>query len=139
MKIHKCRTFLVFIVIALSAFSSPALTANIPAAKPDKGLVVFYRMSAFKGKAVRFNVNHAEGTLGQLLSGTYLYKYLEPGTHNFFVQGVSLDGQDSITVNVEAGKTYYIRGEVLMGWPAGRPKFTQMSEPEALKDLESFN
>ena len=135
-KIHKA--FLVFIVIASSAFSPAVLTASLPAAKPDQGLVIIYRVSAFKGKAVRFNVNHAEGTLGQLLSGTYLYKHLEPGAHSFFVQGVSLDGQDSISVNVEAGKTYYIKGEVLMGWPAGRPKFRQMSESEALADLENL-
>ena len=130
--------FLISMIMALSAFSTPAFTASLPTAKPNQGLVVFYRMSAFAGKAVRFNVNHAEGTLGQLLSGTYLYKHLDPGVHNFFVQGVSLDGQDSITVNVEAGKTYYIKGEVLMGWPAGRPKFRQMSESEALADLENL-
>lgn len=138
MQIKNRRIFLASIIIALSTFSPAAFTASIPTAKPDQGLVVFYRMSAFKGKAIRFNVNHAEGTLGQLLSGTYLYKYLEPGTHSFFVQGVSLDGQDSITMNVEAGKTYFVKGEVLMGWPAGRPKFTQMSEPEALADLENL-
>ena len=130
--------FLIPMIMALSVYSTPAFTASLPTAKSDQGLVIFYRVSAFKGKAVRFNVNHAGGTLGQLLSGTYLYKYLDPGTHSFFVQGVSLDGQDSITVNVEAGKTYYVKGEVLMGWPAGRPKFTQMSESEALADLENL-
>ena len=35
--------------------------------------------------------------------------------------------QDAITLNVEAGKTYYVKGEMLMGVSAGRPKFTQMS------------
>ena len=138
MQIKNRRIFLASLIIALSTFSSATFTASLPTAKSDQGLVIFYRVSAFKGKAVRFNVNHAEGTLGQLLSGTYLYKYLDPGTHSFFVQGVSVDGQDSITVNVEAGKTYYVKGEVLMGWPAGRPKFTQMSESAALADLENL-
>ena len=138
MQIRNHQTFLAFMIISLSVFPPTAFTASLPTAKPDKGLVIFYRVSAFKGKAVRFNLNHAEGTLGQLLSGTYLYKYLDPGTHSFFVQGVSVDGQDSITVNVEAGKTYYVKGEVLMGWPAGRPKFTQMSESAALADLENL-
>lgn len=134
------KTFITSLSLAIGLFalagcSSPQIAENLPEPEADKGLVIFYRASAFKGKAIRFNINHAEGTLGQLLAGTYLYKHLEPGEHSFWSQAIS---QDSITVNVEAGHTYYVKGEVQMGVLAGRPKFTQMSESDALKDLSSL-
>lgn len=119
--------------IGFGIFPTSALTSDLPQAKEEKGLVIFYRLSNFKGKAIRFNINHSEGSLGQLLSGTFMFKYLEPGEHRFWSQAVS---QDSITINVGPGKTYYAKGEVKMGLIAGRPKFTQMSESAALSDLE---
>lgn len=131
----KIYIILVSFVLTINVFSAPALAADLPAAKQDKGLVIFYRLSGFKGKAIRFNLNHSEGSIGQLLSGTYLYKYLDPGEHKFWSQALS---QDSITVHVAAGKIYYVRGEVKMGVLAGRPQFTQMSESEALADLEKL-
>jgi len=124
---------LVAFLVGINFYPTFTIAANVPEAKSDKGLVIFYRLSGFKGKAIRFNINHAEGSLGQLLSGTYLYKYVEPGQHKFWSQAIS---QDSITINVEAGKKYYVKGEVGMGVFAGRPQFTQMSESDALADLE---
>jgi len=129
------KILLASLIIASCASSPPTLTANLPAANPDKGLVIFYRMSSFKGKAIRFNISHNEGMVGQLLSGTTLHKYFEPGEHTFTVQGVSLDGFDSVTVNLEAGEIYYFKGSILWGWPAGRPKFAQIPEAEAQADL----
>jgi hypothetical protein len=87
---------------------------------------------AFSGAAIRFNLNHAEGFMGQLLNDTWLYKPVEPGAQTFWSQVIS---QDSITISVEAGKTYYVKGVVKMGVLAGRPTFVQVSEPEGLKDL----
>jgi hypothetical protein len=36
--------------------------------------------------------------------------------------------QDSIMINVEAGKIYFVRGETTMGVVVARPKFTQVDE-----------
>lgn len=95
-------------------------------------MVVFYRLGKFGGSAIRFNLSHAEGFMGQLLNDTWLYKSVEPGEHTFWSQVIS---QDSITIRVEAGKTYYVKGVVKMGLVVGRPTFTQVSEEEGLKDL----
>lgn len=45
----------------------------------------------------------------------------------FALRGFSL----SLMPTLEAGQTVYIQGEILWGWPAGRPKFTRMSDAEA--------
>ena len=60
---------------------------------------------------------------------------LAPGQYDFWSQAIS---QGSITVTVEAGKTYYIKGEVQMGVLAGRPKITQVPESDALAELSKF-
>ena len=115
--------------------AEPSMSAEVPQADPDKGLVVFYRVKNFKGGAVRFNVQHSDGVIGTLTSGSYLYKYLEPGQHTFWSQVIS---QDSITLTVEAGKIYYVKGETKLGIYAGRPRFTEVSEGKAKADLSEL-
>lgn len=39
--------------------------------------------------------------------------------------------QDSIMINVEARKTYFVRGDTTMGVAVARPKFTQVTKPPA--------
>jgi len=135
--VKKIKAFGCYIslVLGIILFATPISAVELPKANDDQGLIVFYRTNSFKGKAIRFNINHAEGPIGQLLNATYIYKYLEPGHHDFWSQAIS---QDSITVTVEAGKTYYIKGEVQMGILAGRPKFTQVSESDALAEISKL-
>ena len=121
------------VVLALSV--NPGAAADLPRVEDGKGLVVFYRTNKFAGGAIRFNLNHASGTLGQLLRGTYLYKSVDPGEHTFWSQVIS---KDSITIVVEAGKTYYVEGVVRMGLYAGRPNFNQVSKERALKALAAM-
>jgi hypothetical protein len=116
----------------VGSLSMPSSAAEVPQADSDKALVVFYRVKAFKGGAIRFNVQYSEGLIGTLGSGTYLYKQLEPGQYQFWSQVIS---QDSITLSVEAGKTYYVKGEAQMGVFAGRPKFAEVPESQAKADL----
>ena len=118
--------------IIVGSLSVSSSAAEVPQADSDKALVVFYRVKSFKGGAIRFNVQYSEGLIGTLGSGTYLYKQLEPGQYQFWSQVIS---QDSITLNVEAGKTYYVKGEAQLGVFAGRPKFTQVPESQAKADL----
>jgi len=115
-------------VLILSLPVSYLESAEVPQVKVDKGLVVFYRDSAFKGGAIRFNLNHGQEPIGALESGTVLHRYVEPGQHTFWSQAIS---KDSVTVDAVAGKTYYIKGVVQMGVIAGRPKLTVVPESDA--------
>jgi len=128
----------------LSLGSLPLLSACVPSGTINsqteqpkipqgKALIVFYRPAAFAGGAIRFNINHAEGPVGQLISGSVLYKTVSPGAQTFWSQVIS---QDAITINATAGQTYYVRGDVKMGLYAGRPSFTQVSEAQALQELK---
>ncbi len=119
------------ILAATMILSLPMLhaqSAELPQVKEDKGLIIFYRESAFKGGAIRFNLNHGQEPIGALKSGTTLHRYVEPGQHTFWSQAIS---KDSVALDVVAGKTYYIKGVVQVGLVAGRPKLTVVPESEA--------
>jgi len=121
---HRSLSILLFgVIVALGTGIAPGSIAFAAEAGPGQGLVVFNRKSSMKGKAIRFNIEQDGRPIGQLLSGTSIEVPLAPGSYNFTVQAPSLDGQDFLTINVEAGWTYYVEGKILWGWPTGRPKF----------------
>jgi hypothetical protein len=95
---------------------------------PDQAEVVFHRPNKIKWKATRFNIEQDGRPIGQLLAGTEIRLALDPGNYTFTATATSLDGKDYLTLSVEAGKTYRVKGEVLASWPVGRPKFTDVSE-----------
>jgi hypothetical protein len=123
MKISLVSKLIAPIFITLAAWPAPGSVALAAEAGPGQGLVVFTRKSSMKGKAIRFNIQQDGRPIGQLLSGTTIKIPLAPGSYNFTVQAPSLDGQDFLTIKVEAGWTYNVEGKILWGWPTGRPKF----------------
>lgn len=136
MNIKNLSLFVISLFILLSCSSSPGIPADIPTVKPDKSLVIFYRIGQMRGAAIRFEINDSSKELiGLLSNGTKIYRELDPGNYTFTVRTPSMSGQDSITITAEAGKIYYVKGEILWGWPVGRPKFSRMSNSEAQSDL----
>lgn len=126
------RSALLTLTVSLGLAATPALAADQPVTTAAKGTVIFYRLKKAKGSALRFNITDAAaGSVGTLSNGTVIQRELEPGSYTFTVRSPSVDGQDMIIVNLEAGQTVYIQGEILWGWPAGRPKFSRMSNAEA--------
>lgn len=90
-----------------------------PQATTDKGMVYFFRESHFAGGAVVYDVNDGDQTVGTLQSGTYFYYPATPGTHTFTAKTEASNG---LTLDIEAGKTYYVRGSISMGVLVGHPK-----------------
>ena len=117
---------LISLATSTSLYSTHAFAASLPEVKPDKGLVVFYRSKSMKGAAVHMLVKSSDGAVGNLTSGSMFYQYYDPGQRTFDVSTPSIAGSDLITLDINAGETYFVRGEILMGWPAGRPRFVIM-------------
>ena len=137
--VTKLPLFLVSFAIALSTFTTTAPAAEVPEAKSDQGLIVFYRARRAKGSGMRFEITTNGGvSVGALSNGTMLHQYYAPGQVTFDVRAPSVDGSDLITIDVVAGETYFVRGEILWGWPAGRPKFSRSSESEAMPEIEKL-
>lgn len=127
---------LMLLAVGISLPFMPSFAASLPESKPDKGLVVFYRSKRAKGAAIRFQITQGGGiSVGTLSNGSMFYKYYEPGQKIFDVNTPSVAGSDLVSLDIIAGETYFLRGEILLGWPAGRPRFVQEQEPKALQDI----
>ena len=92
-----------------------------------------YYHKKFSGGAIKFSIKDSEKSYGQLTNGSTIHVNVEPGEHTFFSQVIS---SDAISVVVEEGEVYYVRATVKTGAIAARPKFSQVSEKKAHKDLK---
>lgn len=82
---------------------------------------MFFRPSKFMGAAIGFIVREGQTELGKLRSGNYFVAAVEPGTHQYTVHS---EAKDVMTLEVEAGETYYVQGSISMGIMAGRPNLS---------------
>jgi hypothetical protein len=99
-----------------------------PTVQPDKGLVYFYRESSFKGAAVQYDIRDNGNVIGALQSGTYFYEEATPGKH---VYSAKTEVTSEVSVDVEAGKTYYVKGSIGFGFVAPHPKLEVVSDEAA--------
>lgn len=140
------KSISVALLLATSMFIAPvsaqdAAPAPAPASAPDavsaaigtpeagKALVVFFRPSAFKGAAIGFIVREGEAELGKLRNGNFFTLQVAPGKHDYTVHS---EAKDVTTIEAEEGETYFLSGEINMGFMAGRPNLSP-SDMEAFK------
>jgi hypothetical protein len=113
---------------AAAVTASDEASAAIGAPEAGKALVVFFRPSAFKGGAINFIVREGETELGKLKNANYFTAQVMPGKHDYTVHS---EAKDVTTIEAEAGETYFLSGEINMGFMAGRPNLSP-------SDLEAF-
>jgi hypothetical protein len=100
----------------------------MPTVQPHKGLVYFYRESSFKGAAIQYDIRDNGDVIGALQSGTYFYEYATPGQHTY---SAKTEATSEVTLDVEAGKAYYVKGSITFGFMAGHPKLEVVSDGAA--------
>ncbi len=98
-----------------------------------KATIVFYRKKKMAGSAIKFSLQDSQRTYGDLKNGDVIRVSVDPGEHTFYSK---VFREDAITLYVEAGKTYYVKTSIKAGYYAGRPKFEQVDEKKALKDMK---
>jgi hypothetical protein len=95
-------------------------------ASPNAAGVYIYRNESF-GAAIRMDVLVDGQTIGQSAAKTYFYVDLPPGRHNFTSKS---ENDDNLTLDLAAGRLYYIWQEVKMGILYARTKLNLMTETE---------
>jgi hypothetical protein len=91
--------------------SPPAGQALIYLYRPDKTLGSFHRMD------VRAGPIDAPTQVAAVWSGGYFPWHLPPGAVRLAARPwLATDPQSTVTLNVEAGNTYYVKGTVTTGW-----------------------
>jgi hypothetical protein len=126
-------TTLVFAAAAPSARAgSPAATpVQLPAPPPGKGQVVFYRKPMVA--LVPFNWIAREGKteICEMVAGTYCVATVDPGKHTYEVHS---EVTNRLTLEVDAGETYYVIGGISMGLVLNHPNIspTQKAQFDAI-------
>ena len=98
----------------------------------DKAVIYFFRPNAFAGSAIKFHVHDMQGKpVGYLGKGGDSFSIVvEPGTHQYWSRAAS---RNDVVLTVEAGKIYYVKGTVNMGYAVGRPVLQEVTASEVPK------
>ncbi len=97
------------------------ITDVVGTPQPGKALVVFFRPKRGLGALIGFIVREDKTELGKLRNGNYFAVQVEPGTHTYVVHS---ETKDVTTIEAEEGETYFMMGEITMGFMAGRPNLS---------------
>lgn len=110
---------------------SKGQTITLPPAATDKAQVVFFRSWRLLHAAtvVDSAVRDGDQVTGVLTNGSYFVRQFEPGVHEF---SVKVAHKDRLKLNLEPGKTYYVRETVRVGFVLTRPYLN-------VSDLQTFN
>jgi hypothetical protein len=107
---------------AAPAAGSPAVasspSADIPPPPAGAATIVFFRPWKFVGGGVGFIVREGTAELGKLRAGKYFVLQVAPGKHTYTVHS---EATDNLTIDADAGETYYIEGEIGIGVLVGHP------------------
>lgn len=122
-----------------TAEAAPAAEASADAA-PATGRIVFFRPKKFAGAGVVFKVREGDAVLGKLSSGSFFAVDVPAGTHEYYAKSEGKD--DTLTMEIEAGETYYVSGSISMGMfagqgnlaPSDQAAFDEANQKKKLKD-----
>jgi hypothetical protein len=112
----------ILLAVAMLPTSAVLAQESTPgAADPSKGTIVFFREKKFAGAAVGYKVRENDVELGRLRNGSYFVIQAMPGQHQYTVHS---EAKDILTLEVDAGETYYVVGGITVGVLAGRPNLS---------------
>lgn len=101
---------------------------------PDNsGLVYFYRPSSFYRYADSYDIKNDNTVITTLYNGGYYPYFSTPGEKEFWTKKDFL--KISITLDVKAGQTYYVKGEIGPGLLLARPHLMVVTPEIAEKEI----
>gem|GEM_PF-1283579 len=97
-----------------------------------KALVYVLRPTGF-GALIRMNLECDSVHIGSTKAENYVYAMLDPGTHTLVSKA---ENHSSLEVTLEAGKTYYVKQQVKMGFAFAETGLKLVDEQEGQKYLK---
>lgn len=124
-------------LIASAALAEPITTKSgvLPTPAEGQGQVVFFRPGSMMGAALGCTVHEGEPQIARLGSGKYFVIPAAPGKHDFSTRG---EATDRLTVEVEAGETYFVRCNIGMGMMSGRANLSPSDEAAFAKKAKGL-
>jgi len=106
-------------------------------APAGKALVYIYRPGKFMGGGVVFDVHAGSKAdnraIVELQSGGYFPYYADPGELELWAK---TESTSSVTVDVKAGDTAYVRGSVGVGFFVGRPSLEMVDRSTGEREVQ---
>ncbi len=130
-------SLIIFLLLSACASVDYSQKAVFPEATSDKALIYFYRTPGFLGSTYRFNILENKQRVGAMAQDSYFYLFTNAGEHTYSDDDRAAEQGEEIKLNVEAGKTYYIRVDFASEIIGGKMVFTEVNESEAMKLLPS--
>ena len=110
MKLTIKTSFVIFLIFTCNSVFSQKFkpVEEIP---EGKALVYIYRPGSMVGAAVHYTVNANDEKVSEshLKNKSYLVYFADPGRYTFW--GQVTNTRREVDLDVEAGKTYYIKGD----------------------------
>jgi hypothetical protein len=109
--------------LALAASSvladpTPPTPAQLPPPAAGKGEVVFYRKPMLSLVPFNLYVRDNKVEICEMIAGTYCIAQVDPGDHTYEVHS---EVTNRLTLEVDAGETYYVVGGISMGLVVNHP------------------
>lgn len=111
---------------------------EVAAAPPTgQGLVYIYRPGKFMGGGAGFDVHtgtkEADRAVTYLQNGGYFPFYTPPGEITLWGK---TESSASVTLDVKAGETYYVKGSIGVGFIVGRPRLEVVDNATGAKEVK---
>ncbi|MFI4934779.1 MAG: hypothetical protein ACHP7N_09195 [Caulobacterales bacterium] len=109
-----------------AAIADPPAKADAPAMQPvqlpdppaGKGQIVFYRKPLFSIIPFNWHVHEGKNAICEMIAATYCVATVDPGTHTY---AVWTEVKNVLTLEIDAGETYYVIGGISMGVVVNHP------------------
>jgi hypothetical protein len=95
--------------------------AQLAAPPTGKGQVVFYRKKMVSLIPFNWIVREGKTEICEMVAGTYCVAAIDPGTHTFEVHS---EATNRLTLEIDAGETYYVIGGISMGLIVNHPNIS---------------
>lgn len=124
--------FLLLLLLVTGCASLGPVYSKVDKIPDNAGLVYFYRPSSFVGGGVSYDIKNGDTVIATLYNGGYYPYFSTPGEKEFWAK---TESKSSITLDVKTGQTYYIKGEVGVGFLVGRPHLMVVAPEIAEKEI----
>lgn len=108
----------------------------LPTPPAGQGQIVFFRPGSLFGAGLGCTVHEGEPEIARLGSGKYFVVAEAPGKHEFSTRG---EASDRLTMEVEAGETYFVKCNIGMGVISGRANLSPSDEAAFAAKAKGLN
>jgi hypothetical protein len=138
-KLSLITVVVVFALSGMGCATAKLSTADLQSLKqqrpPEGKALVYVVRPTVIGGVVKFTTLCDDQVMGTTTGNQFLYVVLEPGMHHF--ESLA-ENKAKLSLQVEEGRTYFIKQKVQMGIVMARTDLELMDESEGRKSLQSL-